>query len=237
VGQSAAFWTEAGVVLLLAANASLRLSVSEDKVHFGAVPEPLILYDADDWNRPAATELYAYPSMVAEKGFNDIAGRFILTYTYVPPDEGFSHRYLVAQEAWIRAARIPQYPQMRAALSRWVADDGTTWTTTGPAISSRHYAYGINLGYLMTAPPRQSPGLKLDECFSDLTGSGFLAEAGHCADSGSERRRPSGYVFADEQPGTIALFDCVSTAGLHFVSKRRDCENKGRARLLGFALQ
>jgi hypothetical protein len=126
---------------------------------------------------------------------------------------------------------------MRTALSRWAAADGATWTTTGPPLSSRHYAYAANLGYLMTAPPRQSPGLKLDECFSDLTGSGFLAQAGRCADSGSERRRPGGYVFRDKQPGTNALFDCASAAGLHFVSKRRDCENRGRASLLGFALQ
>jgi hypothetical protein len=237
VGQSEAYWTEGDVVLLLAPNASLRLSISEDKVHFGTVPEPVVLYDEDNWNRPTPSELYAYPSMAAEQGFNDIASRFILTYTYVPPNEDFSHRYLIAQEGWIRAAPIPQFPQMRTALARWIADDGMTWTTTGPAISSRHYAYSADLGYLMTAAPQQSAGIKLDECFSDLTGSGFLAAAGHCADNGSERRRPAGYVFGDEQPGTVALFDCASTAGMHFVSKRRDCDDKGRARLLGFALQ
>jgi hypothetical protein len=237
VGQSAAFWTEGDVVLLLAPNASLRLSMSEDKVHFGTIPEPLVLYDEDNWNRPAPSELYAYPSMVAEKGFNDIASHFILTYTYVPPGEDFSHRYLIAQEGWISAARMPQFPQMRTGLSRWIADDGTTWTTTGPPLASRHYAYGATLGYLMTAPPQQSIGVKLDECFSGVTGAGFLAAAGHCADEGSERRRPGGYVFRDKQPGTVALFDCASSTGLHFVSKRRDCDGKGRASLLGFALQ
>jgi hypothetical protein len=239
VGPSAAYWTEANFILLLATNASLRLSISEDKVHFGTVAEPLILYDEDNWQRPASTELYAYPSMVAEQGLNDIAYHFFLTYTYIPPGEDFSQRYLIMQEAWIRASSIPQFPQVRTALSRWVSSDDRTWTTTGPPITSgRLYNYDVNLGYLMTAAPQQTPGTKLDECFSPATGIGFLAEAGHCVAEGSERRRAAGYVFRSEQPGTIALYNCMSNSNAYFVSQDSDCENKGvREGLIGFALQ
>jgi hypothetical protein len=238
-GPSAAYWTEAEVVLLMATNASLRLSISEDKVHFATVAEPLILYDEDNWQRPAASELYAYPSVVAEQGLNNIAHHFFLTYTYVPPGEDFSQRYLVTQEAWIRASTLPQVPQVRTALSRWIGADGGTWTTTGPPIASaRSYAHDVNLGYLMTAAPQQSPSTRLDECFSALTGIGFLAEAGHCTAQGSERRRPAGYVFRFEQPGTVALYNCMSKSGAYFVSNRADCENKGaRESILGFALR
>jgi len=238
-GPSSAYWTEADVTLLLATNSSLRLSVSEDHVHFGAVAEPIILYDEDNWKRPAPSELYAYPSMVAERGFNDIGRHFFLTYTYIPPGEDFSQRYLIMQEAWIRASAIPQHPQVRTALSRWISSDGSTWTTTGPPISSGHlYNYDVDLGYLMTAVPQQSPGTKLDECFSPATGIGFLAEAGHCVLEGSERRRPAGYVFRFEQPGTIALYDCTSNSNVHFVSKRSDCETRGvREGLIGYALE
>jgi len=240
VGMSAAYWTDADVVLLLATlDSSMRLSISEDKVQAGAVPEPILLYDEYNWRRPAPTELYAYPSMVADRGLNNIADHFFLTYMYVPPGEDFSRRYLVAQEAWIGASAIPQYPQVRTALSRWVGSNGSTWTTTGPPISSgQSYSYDVNLGYLMTAAPQRSPGTKLDECFSALTGVGFLVEAGHCASEGSERRRPAGYAFRSEQPGTIALYNCRSESNAYFVSKHSDCENKGvRERLLGFALQ
>jgi hypothetical protein len=90
----------------------------------------------------------------------------------------------------------------------------------------------------MTAAPRQGAGVKLDECFSDVSGVGFLADAGHFADEGSARRRPAGYVFRDEEAGTVPLFDCVSRVGEPFVSNRKDCENKGHgAVLLGFALR
>ena len=129
-------------------------------------------------------------------------------------------------------------PQVRMALTRWVDADGGKWTTTGPPISSGHsYAFDVHLGYLMTAPPK-SPGVKLDECFSEPPGAGFLAEAGGCAAAGGERRRVAGYVYRDEAPGTTALYGCISTNQARFVSNRADCEHAGaRERLLGFALQ
>jgi hypothetical protein len=158
---------------------------------------------------------------------------------YVPPNEDFSQRYLVMQEGWISASPHPQSPQVRTALSRWIDADGRTWTTTGPTISrGRSFAFDKALGYLMTAAPTLGVSIKLDECFSELNGVGFLADAGHCASAGSERRRPAGYAFRDEAPGTTPLFDCVSRMGEPFVSNRNDCENKGRgAVLLGYALK
>lgn len=240
VGMSSAYWTDTGVILLLATlDSSLHLSVSEDKVYFGTVAEPLVLYDEYNWKRPAPTELYAYPSMVADQGLNNISSHFFLTYMYVPPNEDFTQRYLVTQEGWITSSDGPQYPQMRTALSRWISKDGRTWTTTGPTISPSHsYAHDSSLGYLMTAPPRQGIGMKLDECFSDLTGIGFLAEAGHCEAEGSTRRRSAGYVFRDDQRNTVALYGCLAGSGKYFVSNFADCENKGiRQRLLGFALR
>ena len=144
VGTSSAYWTEGNLILLISPSASFRLSISEDKVHFAGVAEPLILYDQDNWQRPTPSELYAYPSMVGDQGLNNIAGHFYLTYMYVPSNEDFSQRYLVAQEGWIDASPLPQYPQVRTALARWVAAGGRTWTTTGPTISRGHsYAYDV----------------------------------------------------------------------------------------------
>ena len=128
---------------------------------------------------------------------------------------------------------------MRTALTRWIAADGTTWATTGPAIDPAHsYRYDVNLGYLMTAAPTESAGVKLDECFSAASGNGFLAEAGACRTEGSERHRAAGYVFRFEQPGTIGLHSCLSNNRERFVSTSPHCENAGvPGRLLGFALR
>jgi hypothetical protein len=241
VGMSAAYWSGHDVVLLLGStNTGVQLSISEDKVHFGIVADPLVLYDEYNEKRPVATELFAYPSMIAaERGFKDIIEHFYLAYMYIPPNEDFTQRYLVMQEGWISASAQPQSPQIRTALSRWVDADGRTWTTTAPTITrGRSFSYDKALGYLMTAPPQLGASNKLDECFSARAGVGFLADAGHCASAGSERRRPAGYVFRDQAPGTIPLFDCVAPGGETFVSDRRDCENKGRgAVLLGYALK
>jgi hypothetical protein len=239
LGMSSAYWTEADAVLLLATTSSLQLSMSRDKLHFATLSEPIILYDASEWKRPAPTDLYAYPSMVAEHGFNNIARHFFLTYTYIPPGRDFTQRYLVMHEASISLNSTPQRPQVRTALSQWRSADGGKWATTGPAISSdRSYAYDAHLGYVMTAPPKQIPSVKLDECFSARSGGGFLAEAGDCAGQGNERRRVAGYVFRFEQPGTIALYSCSSTDHARFVSNRADCDNAGLdERLLGFALR
>jgi hypothetical protein len=239
VGMSSAYWTEADAVLLLATTSAMQLSVSKDKLHFATLAEPIILYDANDWKRPAPTDLYAYPSMVAKHGFNNIAQHFFLTYTYIPPGEDFTQRYLVMHEAWIGLAAAPQRPQVRTALSRWKDAEGDAWVTTGPPIDhQRAYAHDATLGYLMTAPPQQYPDVKLDECFSSRSGRGFLAEAGRCAAEGSERRRVAGYIFRYQQPGTVALYSCLSKDYERFTSNRNDCDAIGtRDRVLGFALR
>ena len=145
VGMSAAYWTGANAVLLLATNSSMQLSISTDKIHFDTVAEPIILYDDANWKRPAPTDLYAYPSMMSEQGFNTIAGRFFLTYTYLPPGQDFSQRYLVVQEG-ASTQRTPRHPQMRTALTRWIAVDARHGQQIGPAIDPAHsYRYDANL--------------------------------------------------------------------------------------------
>jgi len=240
VGMSSAYWTEAGAVLLLATTSlNLQLSLSRDKLRFAALAEPVILYDANDWKRPAPSDFHAYPSMVAEHGFNNVGRRFYLTYTYIPPGEDFTQRYLVVQEAQIALAATPQRPQVRVALSRWKNPSGSTWVTTGPPIAAKQsYAYDTSLGYLMTAPPGHSPGIKLEECFSAGSGRGFLALEDRCNAEGSERRRVAGYAYRYEQAGTTAIYSCLSADYARFTSSRADCDGAGtRDRILGYALR
>jgi hypothetical protein len=244
VGTGSAYWTGAGVVIRLATTtSSMQLSVSRDKVHFDTLAEPVVRYDGNDWKRPAPTDLYAYPSMIAPHGFNDIGRDFFLAYTFIPAGEDFSHRYLVVQKGTIAMSRTAQYPQVRVALTRWVDSDGRQWTTADPPLPSQHsHAVDAHLGYVMTALPMQAPGVRLDECFynqlDSQSDSGFIAEGGACAGEGSARRRIAGYIFRDPLPGTVPLYSCLAKSQAHFVSNRADCENAGlRGRLLGFALR
>lgn len=238
IGMSAAYWTNANAMLVLAAASSLRLSISADKIHFATLAEPIILYDGNEWERPAPTDLYAYPSMIGEHGFNDINGRFFLTYTYLAPGADFTQRYLVMHEARIELTAAPQHPQVRVALSRWKNNEGLTWATTGPPIfAGTAFTYDVPLGYVMTAPPQLVPSVKLDECFSPRWG-GFLTQAGDCVGEGSERRRVAGYVFRSEQPDTTPLYSCLSARYVRFTSARSDCDGAGtRDRVLGYALR
>jgi hypothetical protein len=240
VGMSSAYWTEVDAVLLLATTSSaLQLSATKDKLNFATVSEPIILYDANDWKRPAASDLYAYPSMVAQHGFNNIGSHFLLTYTYIPPGLDFTQRYLVIHEASIALGAAPQRPQVRLALSRWTSADGSKWVTTGPPIAAgRSYAFGGQLGYVMTAPSNQSASVKLDECFSARSGNGFLSDAGRCVAEGAERRRVAGFAFRSQQPGTIAIYSCLSRDYERFTSGGADCDSEGtRDRVLGYVFR
>ena len=238
IGMSAAYWTDANAMLVLAAASSLRLSISADKIHFATLAEPIILYDANEWERPAPTDLYAYPSMIGEHGFSDIGGHFYLAYTYIPPGADFTQRYLVMHEARIELASTPRHPQVRVALSRWKDDEALTWATTGPPIfAGTSFTYDLPLGYVMTAPPQLIPSVKLDECFSPRFG-GFLTEAGGCSGEGSERHRVAGYVFRSEQADTTPIFSCLSPRYVRYTSGRPDCDSAGtRDRLLGYAFR
>jgi hypothetical protein len=237
IGMSSAYWTGANAMLVMAAASSLRLSVSTDKIHFATLAEPIILYDNNDWKRPAPTDLYAYPSMIGERGFNDIGPRFVLAYMYLPPGADFTQRYLVMHEATIELSSMPRKPQVRVALSRWKNDRGLMWATTGPPIfAGASFTYDLPLGYVMTAPP-ELPSIKLDECFSPRWG-GFLTEEGGCAGEGSERYRVAGFVFRSEQPGTTPIYSCLSKRYVRFNSIGSDCDGAGtRDRVLGFVLR
>ena len=238
IGMSSAYWTDANAMLVMAAASSLRLSVSPDKVHFATLAEPIILYDNNDWKRPAPTVSLCLPEHDRlTRTFNYIGPRFFLAYTYLPPGADFTQRYLVIHEATIELSNAPRHPQVRVALSRWKNDEGLTWATTGPPIfAGASFTYDLPFGYVMTAPP-QLPSVKLDECFSPRWG-GFLTEAGGCAGEGSERHRVAGYVFRSEQPGTTAIFSCLVEALYRFTSACSDRDGAGtRDRVLGFALR
>ena len=241
-GVSAAYWADQKVVVLIGLSSSLGLSLSSDKVHFSPLAEPLIKYDANDWQRPAATDLYAYPNLLGDDGSNKISNQARLTYTYLAPGDDFSQRYLVMHDVWLTMESNPVSPQVGVALTRWIKDaDRRRWATTGPPIenrSARAYRHEMQLGYVMTAAPPQ-PSQKLEECVGgEPGGSHMLAVDGGCAAGGYRHHRTAGFIYRDRQPDTIPLYSCATADSHdHFASSDPACENLGvQERRLGFML-
>lgn len=239
-GHSAAFYAPRKAMLLLAVDKSLKLSFSADKVNFTPLPAPLIIYETDEWRRPAPDALYAYPSLVGENGTNTIGERGWLTYAYVPPNEDFTQRYLIVHEISLVAHTAPQTPQVRIALSRYKSDAGRLWSTTAPAIEKRPNTFKHEkvLGEVMTAAP-SAPSETLEECVSMTSGAMDYRLSNGACEAPFRRQRTAGFIYRDAQPDTLPLFSCAARQGLfHFTSTEENCEGLGTSeKRLGYVLR
>ena len=218
----------------------LRLSLAADGVHFESLKDPLIPIDGADWNRPAPTALIAYVSLInPDDGSNAVGSDFLLAYVYIPPEKTFADRYLVLQRVTIAMTAAPLANQAAIALTRWRNDgDGTSAVSSGP-ITDPGFRRERSLGYLLTSPPGDGEGAKLEECSGDRAGGPgtVLALDGSCAGLGLRRERTSGWAYAVATPGTVPLYSCVA-GNAQFISNSADCEGTGRMQQrLGFALQ
>lgn len=246
LGPSAGYLQEFDAVAILTADpwfGGVRLSLSRDKVTFADLDEPLLSIDGSDWERPAATDLIAYESILdPDSGSNNVGGRFLLSYIYVPPGKGFESRYLVHHEVTLAMEDAPLVVQTGMALSRWVAPDRDLYvTSTGPMTGDRlDYRHDAVLAHMLTHAPEGIESVKLEECASNWPGhlDQVLAVDGRCGAEGYTRERTAGWLYADEQPGTVPVYRCYNgQAVTHFASTAPDCEALGEPEfLLGYGL-
>ena len=93
---------------------------------------------------------------------------------------------------------------------------------------------------MLTRAPEGLASIKLAECTSDSLASPdqMLAEDGSCG-AGFVRERTAGWLYADEQPGTVPVFNCIEArVQAHFASSANDCEGLGTIKaLLGYGLR
>lgn len=217
----------------------LRLSLSEDKVTFIDLKEPLVAIDGSDWDRPADTDLMAYATVINPgDGSNAVDWDFLLTYVYVPPGKGFESRHLVYHEISLSLEERPVTVQVGAALTRWSdSDRGRYVTSTGPLTGNRlSYNRDIVVAYMLTRAPEGIASIKFAECSSGP--DQMLAEPGLCDAEGYARERTAGWLYAAEQPGTVPVYRCrTEQDGTRFASSAPDCEGLGRAEFrLGYGL-
>ena len=221
----------------------VRLSFSADKVSFVDLDEPLLTIDGSDWNRPAASDLIAYATLVnPDNGSNSVEQDFVLSYIYVPPGEGFESRYLVQQDVSLTITDAPVAVQVGMALTRWADADGRIYvSSTGPLTGDRlAFQRDTTVAYMLTRPPVGVASVKIDECSSSWLGhlDQIVAEAGSCEAGDYVRERTAGWLYADEQTGTVPVYRCnAEPAQSHFVSSTADCEGLGSMEfVLGYGM-
>ena len=247
VGTGAGYLEGPGWVAAVATDpwfGGLRLSLSADKASFVDLDEPLVPIDGADWERPADTDLLAYATFLnPENGSNTLGNSFLLAYLYVPAGLGFESRYLVLRDVNLAEEDAPLPVQAGVALTRWSDPaQGVYVTTTGPLTGDRAgYHEDAVVAHMLTRAPDSEASIGFVECAKDLGGrvDHILAEETQCAASGYTRERTAGWLFAREQPGSVPVYQCLSTrTRTHFVSIAADCEGLGvRNFLLGYGLE
>ena len=222
----------------------VRLSLSQDKVSFADLDEPLVTIDGSDWARPADSDLIAYGIILnPDTGSNVADQNFTLGYIYVPPGKGFESRYLVLQEVSLSLEDKPLATQVGMALTRWSDPQKAGYvTSTGPVTGDRlGYTRDRTVAYMLTRPPEGVASTKFAECSSNALGhlDQILAEDGTCEAAGYSHERTAGWLYAEQQPEAVPVYRCVDErAQSHFASSAADCEGLGMMELLlGYGLK
>lgn len=215
-----------------ATSGGVVLQVSSDGIHFKALPEPIVPYLASqvrtDWGEVNRQQVIGYTSIVADDGAREWGGSFSLFHLYVFPGGTLrGERYLVRREVTVTEARADQ-PRSTIALTEYVdPGSGDTFGTSAPMLEE--YAAGEVLGFLLGSPGADRR--PLFECTS-AGGDRFVAAA--CG-TGARTGRLVGYVFKEQQDGTVGLVRCVTDAGDRFTTTAEDCDSRGSSQSeLGF---
>jgi hypothetical protein len=244
LSPSAARWTTTGQTVLLGwQKGGLGLFFSNDHTTFTGLSEPLLALDPGVWKRPDPSELLGYAVMLDfETGGTQLSDRWMLVYAYWPPNEGNASKYLVFRNVEVSISDAPPPEQVGVLLARWYsAALHDRWSTTA-AVPGNYDSYRLEgaFGYLMTAAPKASPSVELEDCVSSRPGhpDHLLAEKGFCESHAYQRLRTAGWVYLKQQDQTVSVYRCYNAQEhSHFASNAADCDHLGAAeRLLGYAM-
>lgn len=243
IGTGAGYLEEQGWVAAVSTDpwfGGLRLSLSEDKIGFVDLDEPLVPIDGADWSRPAPTDLSVYASILdPETGGSTVGNRFVLSYVFVPAGKGFESRYLVHRDVALAVEATPPLAQAGIALSRWhEPETGDYVSTTAPLAGVElPYQFDTIVAYALTRAPDDVASVKLVEC-SQAGATQLIAAQGTCAATGRAEGRTVGWLLKDEQPGLVPVYLCrANGADSYLASADANCEGLGTIEaLLGYGL-
>jgi hypothetical protein len=203
---------------------------------FAFLEEPLVPSDANEWTRPASSELIAYPSAVPPTGGQRWSSSFFLFHMYIEPEKEFEKRYLLRRKVQIEEMDAPvSGPQVFLVLkqSQDPTNDQTYWATT--AYSPGYTENYEELGYVLTKPPEGVESILLLDCYYSEMGDHLLKAGGQCSDDGYTELRIVGWLYTGPEPDTQPLYLCsVEDAQQHYVSKSKICPDGSNGELLGY---
>jgi hypothetical protein len=168
-----------------------------------------------------------YVSLVSAHGGTDWSNSFYLTYMYSEPGSDFAHRYLIVRKVDVLPQGNPGDPQVRVALSEYLAasGNGDQWATTA-------YTPGFNLlGSLGNLFTKQQTGmLKLVDCSNASTADHFVSSQQSCEGKGTYLRT-LGFIWdfqtGPAKPSTSRLWRCVNpNTQKHAVVSGQTCDTK-----------
>lgn len=243
VGTGAGYIADVGWIAAVATDpwfGGLRLSLSQDKVSFVDLDEPLVPIDGANWERPADTDLSAYATILnPDEGGNTVGLSFLLSYIFVPAGEGFESRYLVQRNVSLSMEDTPPALQVGIALTRWIEPtSGAYISSTGPLSGARaNFVVDATVGHMLTRAPDGFASIKFVECSDADSGIG-LAEDGRCG-PGMIQGRTAGWLLLTQQAGTMPVYRCETLDDKRpFVSDLADCEGLGTMdAMLGYGLE
>jgi hypothetical protein len=220
----------------------IGLFLSSDHTTFTPLPVPLLPNGPGNWKRPDPGEFSSYFGILdVANGSSQVADKWMLSYAYIQPGEGFSRRYLVFRPIDVAVAAAPVRPQVAVMLARWRnAARRERWSTIAPVPPDTGYSLEMLSGYLLTMADPAEASVELEDCIKAQSGrtDHLLAARGECEAQGYRRLRSAGFVYAKPQADTQPLYQCHAEAdNAHFASNHSDCEGQGRnERLLGYVL-
>ncbi|WP_157955730.1 MULTISPECIES: hypothetical protein [Devosia] len=243
VGTGAGYLEEQDWVAAVATDpwfGGLRLSLSDNKISFVDLDEPLVPIDGADWNRPAPTDLSVYASILdPETGGSTVGNRFVLSYVLVPAGKGFESRYLVHRDVTLAVEATPPPAQAGIALSRWhEPETGRYISTTAPLTGAESaYQFDAIVAYALTRAPDDMLSVKLTECSGSRSGP-LIAMEGKCASLGRAEGRTVGWLLEEQQAGFVPVYLCRADATASYLaSANADCEGLGTMETrLGYGL-
>lgn len=180
---------------------------------------------------PGSKQLYAYPSILGERGDSSRSGKtFYIYYMKLFPGDKFNARYLFRRKVTLKASA---HPMNRVQLTVYKDRRSGKRRATTEAPKLKSFRGVGSAGYLLSHPAN---GWR--QVFDCKRRTDFALFVGDCK-TGWQRYRRVGWIRTTRTPAaSIPVYRCFDRRkNSHFVATRPGCAGARKEVRLGFALR